>query len=216
MKKVNKIKILNDKFEEIIKRLNLPEYKGHAIEFSITHYGKNPLKYGFSMLIRLGAYLKGRKSRASHSVLLYKDGNYPLIIESTIEGINYKGLKNIFCNYKFHGKIVATVHKNNNPNYNFKVYDDYTDEIIGKKYNIGGSFGAYFPWLRKIFGTGGYCIYETLDILENVFHIKTKRNKADITPAARDDANDEKWLMGSKEVIDRFVLIDTKNLFKKC
>ena len=101
----SKRKILNTQleYERIVKITN--KHSDCYIFLSIQYYTWWKV---IGHLIALGAILKRRKSRASHTASIYKFGHDPRIVESTghYKGVNHRGLYDAFFLPGFHGKVV--------------------------------------------------------------------------------------------------------------
>jgi len=207
-----KQKILNTQkeYERITKEIN--KYSNCYIFLSVQYYTWWKV---IGHIITLGAILKKRRSRASHTASIYKFGADPRIIEATgrYGGVNHRGLYDAYFLPQFHGKVVAYIISCNFTDRDrVKRSDRLEHKDLGTIYCAKKAYRSWFDFFKEYFKLGKeqkdtsdevYCTDYMLDDYEISTRTQLLGNNAEITPAELGD-----FLNGEPAI--RFIVRDTK------
>lgn len=139
---MNKIQKLEYAYNKACETISLfPNYIG------VIHVEYKSLKYIVANIIKLAAFIKGRRNKIAHTAILFYDNKIPFVIEqSSIRGgIVKRTLKDSYFTKSFKGNV--TIDFIECKNFDKAKAEKYINDKLGEKYSIKSMFLSWFDLL---------------------------------------------------------------------
>lgn len=185
-------------YEQLVKTIN-------STEINILHVSNRSITGYYSHFIRLGAFLKGRDNKVTHTALLYKYGHDPRICEALITtgDFNHAGFYDAYFR-GFEGRVwLETIPAKITDKYRSEIIRKIEHEYNGLPYSRKKAYLAFIDFLKpqKDNDNKVYCTDKALDIIEMMLGEEVVCNNAEVTPAELFNLSLYRRFKGDKRLI---------------